>query len=163
MREYNEEKSVCSRDGSDEGRKGRFFMREMNQNERVRGGYGVLCRGRYPCTVAELKGSADYPMTRGRVELYATPAGVVVSARLWGLPQGAVMRMCLMKGEGGAESPVCFPLLYERGGEAWFTQLTEKLTPAERGEICLTVTDAREKRDAVMAWGILRSRRARCG
>ncbi len=140
-------------------------MEKTNRIRQVRGGCGILCKGRYPYATAELRGSCDYPSARGRFALYATPTGVVVSAELRGLPAGAVLRLCLKREGETCVSATCFPLLYERNGEAWFTDLTERISPWERsgGEIALTVTDAREEKGTVVARGTLRSSRERCG
>ncbi len=124
----------------------------------------MLCRGRIPFATAHLTGNGEYPDARGRLSLYATPAGVVVSAELWGLPAGAVLRLCLER-EGKSCAKTCFPLLYEREGEAWFCDLTEKLSPLGWGDqgVCLTLANGQGKGETVVAWGSLRSRRARSG
>ena len=50
------------------------------------GAYSKLLCGRRPFAKAEIKGSPKYPELLGMVEFFATPAGVVVSAEVSGLP-----------------------------------------------------------------------------
>ena len=107
------------------------------------GVYSELCRGRRPFAVAELHGGARCPSVQGRVSFYATPAGVLVSAKLSGLPgragsgQGAaVFGVCLESEEevtcGGCPR-LCtvLPPLYERNGCAWYTVVTGRLAPSD--------------------------------
>ena len=50
------------------------------------GAYSNLLCGRRPFAKADIKGSAQYPKLSGVVEFFATPAGIVVSAEVSGLP-----------------------------------------------------------------------------
>lgn len=104
-------------------------MMEREERRAVRGASGELCRGRIPFAAAELEGCESFPSVGGRIAFFATPAGVVISAELWGLPRnrGGVLGFCLEERDRTPCS--CLPLLYERGGEAWCTYLTGKLSP----------------------------------
>ncbi|MBQ8331689.1 MAG: hypothetical protein IJX94_04250 [Clostridia bacterium] len=112
-----------------------------------------LCRGRYPFAVADLLGGHAYPCACGRVEFYATPAGVVISANFTGLPgragqprRGALYRFCLEGEPVRKNDRFCamLPPLYEKEGCARFLVVTEKIVPADliKKRICVRSCEA---------------------
>ncbi len=110
--------------------------------------HSSLCQGRTPFAVAELHGKEKYSSIRGRVDFYSTPAGVLVSAKISGLPsktgthcKSAVYGLCLEEyGEHERKNEKkhikkslssVMPPLYERDGKAWCSVVTGKLLPSE--------------------------------
>lgn len=115
---------------------------ELMKKHPNKGAYGHLCHGRRPFAIADIRGSACYPSVIGTVSFYATPAGVLISADLSGLPQttkkgrGAVFGVCFASRESercGHCPKLCsvLPPLYERNGNAWCSVVTGKLSPSD--------------------------------
>ena len=116
---------------------------EFVKKQPSKGLYGHLCQGRRPFAVADMRGGVCYPSVRGQVAFYATPAGVLISADLSGLPGGSgngcgasVFGVCLESGREnacGSCPRLCslLPPLYERNGNAWCSVVTAKLAPSD--------------------------------
>ena len=106
-----------------------------------------LRRGRHPFASAELRGGYAHPGVKGEISFYDTPAGVLVSARLQGLPgrggtthASTVYGFCLGERESDTCSVGCgrncrfcriMPSLYEKDGNAWCSFLTRKLSVSD--------------------------------
>ena len=128
-------------------------------NRQNGGLYDHVCWGRRPFAVAELRGNDGYPSVRGRVWFYATPAGVLISADLSGLPDtaeqnermGAAFRVCLESEKGrSCHTPrLCslIPPLYGRNGSAWCEVVTGKLSPSDLND-CRVILRTRAERCA---------------
>lgn len=120
---------------------------------------GLLC-GRRPFAMARIFGSGDYPDVKGEVYFFATPAGVVVSAEVSGLPYDAEKKCRAEiygfhihnagKCTGTAEAPFSdagahfdkndcphpahsgdLPPLFGNRGYAWCAFLTDRLSPED--------------------------------
>ncbi len=141
-----------------------IFGKETDMYHRTsnnRGGAysGLLC-GRRPFASAQLMGAAEYPDIRGAVEFFATPAGVVVSAEVSGLPFDADGKCKVEiygfhihnagRCTGTAEEPFAdagahfdkggcphpahsgdLPPLFGNRGYAWCAFLTDRLSPED--------------------------------
>lgn len=136
----------------------------MNEEQKVQGAYGFLCRGRSPFAIARLCGEENDSEVRGEVSFYSTPVGVLIHAHVSGLEEGAetgqtqnTYGLCLCdniqepcyarKKDGSGQrgngyySGICsaMPALYEKSGQAWCSVLTGKISPADLSGRKLTV------------------------
>ena len=55
----------------------------------------TVLKDRYPSASASVIGSTEYPDINGNVYFYATPLGVIVSAEIFGLPDGCEGGSCV--------------------------------------------------------------------
>ncbi len=124
------------------------------------GAYSNLLCGRRPFARADIKGAAEYPALRGVVEFFSTPAGVVVSAEISGLPYNAEEKCAPQiygfhihnagKCTGSADEPFSdagshlnledcphpahsgdMPNLFGNHGYAWSAYLTDRFSPED--------------------------------
>lgn len=131
------------------------------RSEKKRGGaYSNLLCGRRPFAKAEIKGSAEYDSIQGIVEFFATPAGVVVSAEVSGLPYDVAERCAAQiygfhihnagRCTGSSDEPFSdagghfdtencphpahsgdMPPLFGNRGYAWSAFLTDRFSPED--------------------------------
>ncbi len=116
-------------------------------------GAEALCRGRTPFASAYIHGETQTGEVIGGAELYYTPLGMLVRVGVSGLVDGVYS---LSLGREG-EVSLFLPPLYARGGSAWCTALTGKISASEilGAEIC--VIEYREGERADVACGVVRS------
>ena len=129
-------------------------------NNSAKGAYSNLLCGRRPFASAALRGSSEYPEIKGTVDFFSTPAGVVVSAEVWGLPYNPEDRCASQiygfhihnagRCTGSAEEPFAdagshfdksgcphpahsgdMPPLFGNKGYAWSAFLTDRLSPED--------------------------------
>jgi hypothetical protein len=96
-------------------------------------GVGTIGRGRRPFATARIT-STEGTRKRGSVSFYYTPLGMLVCVAVGGLEdERGVYTLSLATWENGGyrEIPCNIPPLYARGGYAWCSALTGKLTPSE--------------------------------
>lgn len=126
----------------------------MNRFKSRKDFFSAVLRDRYPSASASVIGSEKYPDIAGTVYFYATPLGVVVSAEIFGLPEGteenpaAIFGFHIHEGDkckGNAEDPFSeagdhfnpagvehpshagdLPPLFGNDGYAWLATLTNR-------------------------------------
>ncbi len=124
---------------------------------------GALGRGRTPFATVDIKGDGERGEIRGSADFYYTPLGMLVCASVGGLGKSKEERggvYSLAFGERPAEAGIscAIPPLYERGGYAWCSALTGKISPCEILGKRVTLVDMRkETLGAHLATGTVRS------
>ena len=109
------------------------------------GGAAELGRGRHPFACADISGDGECGSVRGKASFYYTPLGMLVCATVAGLGRdtGAYSLSVSEDGErsGRASMQCAIPPLYERGGHAWCSALTGKISPCELLGKCITLRE----------------------
>lgn len=88
----------------------------------------TVLKDRYPSAKAEIVGLPDHPEINGSVDFYATPLGVILSAKIFCLPE-CVGGSCefgfhIHEGERCSAHAGDLPSLVSNGGYAWLATLT---------------------------------------
>lgn len=95
-------------------------------------GAAALGRDREPFALAVICGSADSSEISGEASFYYTPLGVLVSVWMKGFEaRHATYNITISDTADARMGTSSLPPLYERGGYAFFSSLTGKLSPAE--------------------------------
>ena len=93
---------------------------------------GAICKDRTPIAFADICGEAGHGRVKGEATFYYTPLGMLVCASVSGLEQGkGVYSLSLINGHEHGTSDCAIPPLYARGGYAWCSALTGKISPHE--------------------------------
>ena len=124
---------------------------------------GALGRGRTPFATVDIKGNGERGEIRGSADFYYTPLGMLVCASVKGLGKSSGERggvYSLSFGDKGVDAGIscAIPPLYERGGYAWCSALTGKISPCEILGKRVTLVDMRkETLGTHLATGTVRS------
>ncbi len=124
---------------------------------------GALGRGRTPFATVDIKGKGERGEIRGSADFYYTPLGMLVCASVKGLgrengKRGGVYSLSFGERPDEAGMSCAIPPLYERGGYAWCSALTAKISPCEILGKRVTLVDMRkETLGARLATGTVRS------
>ena len=106
--------------------------------------YAFLYKDRTPFAKAELVGTDKSAEVWGCVEFFTTPLGVLIHARLSGLPKRrktGVYNFCVRASAGnecicssiGDKRSLCtvMPVVYERGGRVDSSSVTRRIAPSD--------------------------------
>jgi hypothetical protein len=99
------------------------------------GGAAELGRGRHPFACADICGEGDSGSIHGKASFYYTPLGMLICATVGGLGRNrGIYSLSVTEDDGvwrKAPMQCAIPPLYERGGRAWCSALTGKISPCE--------------------------------
>lgn len=119
--------------------------------------YRVIVGGRAPFARAEISGTATHPGVHSTVSFYCTPVGIIIDTRISGLPVSGgktgtgkpdIFGMYIRNAgncvgcsseeadgkstvKGKTVSRGVMPMIFGRGGDAWSSFFTDKLSPAD--------------------------------
>ncbi|MBQ9112124.1 MAG: hypothetical protein IJY08_00925 [Clostridia bacterium] len=131
MKELNESSGSS---GSNDMTAGVDLLRD-EETARMFGGAAELGRGRKPFAFARICGDGEGGEIKGQASFYYTPLGMLVCATVKGLGGGrGVYSLSVSDGKNRnarAALQCAIPPLYERGGHAWCSALTGKISPDE--------------------------------
>lgn len=95
-------------------------------------GISAVGQDRIPFAFAQIRGNSKNKDVLGEARFYHTPLGVLVSVWIKGFEAKRQTYNISIEDRCGRKQGRCvFPPLYERGGYAFFSSLTGKLTPGE--------------------------------
>ena len=95
-------------------------------------GISAVGQDRAPFANARIKGNSKNKEVIGEARFYHTPLGVLVSVWIKGFEsKRQTYNIGLVDSCGRKQGSCVLPPLYERGGYAFFSSLTGKLTPGE--------------------------------
>ncbi len=122
-------------------------------------GVGTLGRGRRPFAKADIVGREGESETSGSASFYYTPLGMLICVAVKGLSEGGVYTLSLMSNDSGREMETrcAIPPLYSRGGYAWCSALTGKLSPSEIRDKTVVMREIGAESDELVAIGAVRS------
>ena len=119
-------------------------------------GVGAISRERLPLARADIRGNAQNESIRGSISFYYTPLGTLVCASVSGLTvKRGIYTLRLAKNRSGAAS-FAIPPLYERGGYAWCSTLTTKLSHNDLVGKELVMYLSRKKEEIPVASAVIR-------
>ena len=120
-------------------------------------GVGAIGRERLPLASAEIRGNAQNSTVKGNVSFYYTPLGTLVCACVSGLSaKRGIYTLRFVSDKGGADA-FAIPPLYERGGYAWCSTLTAKLSHNDLVGRELVMYLSRKKEELPVATAVIRS------
>ena len=122
------------------------------------GGISAVGGDRAPFATALIKGNAKNQNIIGEASFYYTPLGVLISVWIKGFEAKRLTYDIKIEQKRGARDIGCIlPPLYERGGHAFFSSLTGKLTPRELCDGRISVSRYRESGNEEVACGYIQS------
>lgn len=113
-------------------------------------GISAIGSDRAPFATARILGNSKNQGIVGEASFYYTPLGVLVSVWIKGFEaKRLTYDIKIEKKRGSKDSDCILPPLYERGGYAFFSSLTGKLTPSELcdARICVSRYHAHENEE----------------
>ncbi len=117
-------------------------------------------RGRRPFARAELEGNGLDTDTSGSASFYYTPLGMLVCVAVKGLArERGVYTLAIASEEDGREleTRCAIPPLYARGGYAWCSALTGKITPSDITDKLVVIKELDRENTKVLAMGTVKS------
>ena len=122
------------------------------------GGISAAGGDRAPFATAMIKGNENNRNIIGEASFYYTPLGVLISVWIKGFEAKRLTYDIKIEQRCGRREKGCIlPPLYERGGHAFFSSLTGKLTPGELCDGRISVSLYREHGNEEVACGYIPS------